>query len=270
MGSRVVGITDDPRPHYRNLYMRRKVKESCGKGVLGVFLVGIWTALALGSACAPDVGVSPPDELPSASALGNVTVAQARLNVGEDGRFVSLEGNAPGERTAGEAIALANAYSESLLGYIQTWIEETRGGPINPKQLKACGRPLYASSVFEPLPESEPAGIRNGFGAYWLVTLCSGTEPQVSLAVSATRAGAALRNGKIQFGDDFGGEFFAYAIPRGDIGEFPLPPEAAVAIAAQQTGARARSTPRLVLPLHSDGIPQNAKWEIQLRSPGGF
>ena len=226
------------------------------------------SSLLFVSACTSDRGVSPLEKgegLPSI--MARATVGEARLNIDENGRFALLNENAPDERTAGEAVALANEYSKSLLGHIQTWLERTRGAPISGTKLVACGRPLYAESVFEPVPESEPAGVRNGFGAYWLVTLCAGPEPQVSLAVSALRAGAMLRNGKIFFGDDAGGEFFAYGIPQGHRGEFPLSPEVAAAIAAERTGARVSSTPRLILPMHEDGLPQNAKWSMGLDRP---
>ena len=99
------------------------------------------------------------------------------------------------------------------------------------------------------------------------MTLCDQREPQLSVAVTASKLGMTLVGGKIHFGSDFGGEFFAFGIPQGHAGEFPISPEKAAEVAASQTGARVATVPRLVMPLNTDGIPQNAKWEIQLDRP---
>ena len=223
----------------------------------------IFFALVATLGCASDVSSGPGTTTLSASGVADATLGTARANLGADGHFVSLEQNSATERSAQEAVAFANVYAQKYVGYIQSWLEETRGASINKKMLKACGRPFYAETTFQPISEAEPAGIRNGFGSYWLVTLCAGPEPQVSLAVSA-KAGMTLVNGNIRFGDDAGGEFFAYGIPKGHVGEFPLSPEAAAATIARKMGAQIVTTPRLILPMHADGFPQNAKWEVEL------
>lgn len=220
--------------------------------------------------CVGDIPSPSPTLSPSRADLEQVTTTAGLGSVATDGSFILAIDQGQDEINQSEAKALASAYAQQLLPYLQTYLEATRGAPIERKQLRACGRAFYAESPFETVPTSVPRGIRQGHGPYWLVTLCAGVEPQVSVAVSALAQGVRIREGRLIFPKDGGGEFFAFGVPRGHGGEFPISPEMAALIAGEETGAKLTGPPRLVLPIHSEGIPQNAKWEIHLDRPSKF
>jgi hypothetical protein len=227
-----------------------------------LLLAGVSTLFVAG--CSDEVALNPPFAEPSKTALESATSGLARASIGQSGQFNVDRPESAQEISAARAAQLADAYGQDLLPYILTYITNTRGAAIQRKLLRPCGRPLYAESTFEDLEPSTPIGVREGHGAYWLVTLCAQSEPQVSVAVSALATEMGVQNRKLRFPEEYGGEFFAWGIPRGHVGEFPLAPEQAALFAAQQTGARVVDVPRLVMPIQAEGIPQSAKWEVKL------
>lgn len=150
----------------------------------------------------------------------------------------------------------------------RSWLERTHGAAINFKALKSCGRALYARSAFNAPPQSIPGPYRRVHGPWWLLTYCdAGGSPAVSVAVSAWATELTMQAGKLHFPRISGTEIVAVGIPLGHVGEFPMSPEAAVALGAQQMGRRVSKVPELITPLSSEGPPQFARWHLTLEAP---
>lgn len=218
-----------------------------------------------------DRGLTRPPESPaSRTAMEFALSESARQNLGQNGQFIQLQSARDGDMPGGEAVRYANAYGQDFAPLIMSFLEETRGSSINRKRLRACGRPLLAETAFEPLSSEFLVGVRRQFGSFWLVTLCADGEPQVSVAVSAIGGGLSFVKGRLVTNGEIGNHFFAIGIPKGHSDEFPISPEQAAQFAYQTTGRHVTSTPRLVMPLHTEGIPQSAKWIVALDGPAKF
>jgi hypothetical protein len=161
------------------------------------------------------------------------------------------------------ADTLAEAWSRVFASMARTFLERQHGEPINVAALHACGRTYFARSPFQPLPASIPDATQRTFGPYWLVTLCDGSGPAISLAVSAYATDLTLVGGELRFPQLSGEEFKWVGIPAGSAG-LPLPPEEAVATTFVQTGRRIAATPELIISGRS--IPQLARWHLRLDS----
>lgn len=211
-----------------------------------------------------DVNTEP---LPTPSAVASAVVGEAAMGLNASGRFAVLQSNAEDELNSGQAVTLANAYTKQFLPYENKFLEKQRGGSIDLKSLGSCGRPLYAASAFEKLPDDVPLPQRRPFGAYWLVTMCARGVPQVSLAVSALATDVTIENGQIHYPFNHGGEFLTQGIPVGHQGEFPSTPEQAVVRAASFSNRHATNVPDLIMPWITQGVPQEARWHVVLDAP---
>jgi hypothetical protein len=207
-----------------------------------------------------------PNPLPDREAVSAAVVGAAAAQLDANGRFANLQTSAPDELAAGDATRLANAYAQQFVPFQYDFLKKAREGPIDIKQLAACGRPLYAASAFESLPSTIDVVHRRPFGAWWLITLCAGNTPQVSVAVSALATDLRIENGRIKFPASAGNEFVAVAIPVGHQGEFPSAPEGAAVRAAEFTGRRVTTVPTLIMSAYTEGLPQESRWEINLES----
>lgn len=170
------------------------------------------------------------------------------------------------ELTAAEAVAFASAWTRDYAPMSRQWLEETHGGSINFQRLQACGRPLYARSGVKPAPNTVPEPFRRISGPWWLVTLCNAGSPALSVAVSAWATDLTFVRGKLHFPLVSGSEVFGVGISAGHVGEYPISPEAAIEIAAAQTGKRVSGVPELITPLPRDGPPQLARWRMTLEA----
>jgi hypothetical protein len=172
------------------------------------------------------------------------------------------------ELTALEAVNFASAWTRDYAPMTRSWLEGTHGAAINFKTLKSCGRPLYARSAFSAPPQSIPGPYRRSHGPWWLVTFCDAAgSPSVSIAVSAWATELTMQAGKLRFPRISGDEIVAIGVPGGHVGEYPMPPEMAVEMAAQQAGKPIANVPDLVAPVPSDGPPQLARWHLTLAGP---
>jgi len=196
--------------------------------------------------------------------LAAVTPALSE-RIGPDGRFGLSTSGREDEITALRAQELTTVWAKRFAPLEMKWLEETRGAAVNFKSLVVCGRALYARGAFERLPVTVPAPKRKPYGSWWLVTLCAGSEPQVSLAVSAEATELRIENGHIVFPFISGNEFFAIGIPPGHTGEFPMSPERAVVQLSGNHHALASTVPELRMPLPlKGGPPQASRWRITL------
>jgi hypothetical protein len=150
---------------------------------------------------------------------------------------------------------------------IRSSLERRHGAPINFKTLTSCGRPLYARSGLNA-PQNIPDPYRRGYGNWWLVTFCDDAgSPSVSIAISALANDLTIQGGSLHFPWISGNEFVAVGVPLGHVGEYPMAPETAVEMVAQQAGKRIASVPELITPLSSDGPPQLARWRLTFEGP---
>ncbi len=224
--------------------------------------------LAILVACSSDS--SPTEARPTPSAVRASVTGLAAAAVGQDGQIQLAAPPVGQERelTAAEALAFATAWTHDFAPITRPWLEKTHGAPINFKTLQGCGRALYARSAFNAPSQDIPAPYRRIHGPWWLVTFCDGLgSPSVSVAVSAWATDLTLQAGKLSFPRISGTEFVAVGVPLGHVGEYPMAPEVAVEVGAQQTGKRISSVPELITPLPGDGPPQLARWHLTLEAP---
>lgn len=249
-----------------------------------------WIALlvAAGSAAAAGCASGPTAvDVPTVSRDWVTGAAAAAL--GADGRFMLPGPREPRPLEISEASARAQAVGWArLVGALPTdgstdWfapggsgLERDHGAKISFAQLRDCGRAIYTESAYGPLPPGAPRAMLNGFGAYWIVRLCSpaGDVPVV-LAVAATSA-LVVTEGTLQpsaAAASTGNEFRSAATPLGTsfARAFPLEPEAAVAFVYRRTGRRVSEVPVYVQRV-ADGrpdpiYPQFGYWRITLEEP---
>ncbi|MGH7657688.1 MAG: hypothetical protein ACREL6_05595, partial [Gemmatimonadales bacterium] len=200
--------------------------------------------------------------------LEGVVTGAAAAAVGADGRFklpappAGSEEEISGER----AVELAAAWGRQFASFFERKVESTRGMPVDINNLKPCGRPLYASGNYEPLPATVPLIFRRPFQSYWFVALCGRSgEPEVSLAVSATSTDLTLVDGRIRFPPLNGNNFYVTGIPRHwNGGPLPYSPEAAALEAAGRTARQVTLVPELRMPDLGKTIPQGARWLVTI------
>lgn len=227
-----------------------------------LFAMGL---LALLVACSGD---SPTAAAPTPSAVRLAVTGAAAAAIGPDGRLRLSQAPADvseRELTVDEALTFADSYLRYFAPMTRSWLEATHGAPLDLRSLKSCGRPLYARSAFEPPPQSIPSVYRRVHGPWWLLTYCDANgSPSVSVAISAWATDLTMVDGKLQFPKISGTEFVVVGIPVGHVGEYPSSPEAAILIAARETGTRISEVPELITPLPTEGPPQLARWRITL------
>jgi hypothetical protein len=207
---------------------------------------------------------------PSSHETAMSVTGTAASALGADGKFhlVSLPTFSSTEISDARARELAEVWAHEFGPHLKSYLETQHGAAIRYDALASCGRTLYARSAFLPVSDKVPAPYARPYGSWWLVTLCeAGGLPAVSVAVSALATELSVVNGNLRFPMMAGNEFFPIGIPAGSVGEFPVSPETATALAAQQTGRRTTLVPELVMPVNTDGPPQAARWRLTLESP---
>ncbi len=230
-----------------------------------VATVGLIACVAGGLSGCSDQQVPPAATVaPTAvSQLGAMVTGSARVSsTGE----IEVAGPIPTQQTqinASRADSLAQVWARVFAAMARPSLERQHGTRINFPALLVCGRTFFARSPFQPLPTSIPDAVQRSFGPYWLVTLCDGSGPAISLAVSAYATDISLAGGTLHFPQFSGEEFKWVGIPAGSAG-LPLPPEDAVAAEFTQTGRRVAATPELVISGRSS--PQLARWHLRLDS----
>lgn len=110
---------------------------------------------------------------------------------------------------------------------------------------------------------SDDPGAIHFVGSFYLVTIVQDQRPVLSVAVSALASDVTINSaGRLQRPNVFGNEFRVRSIRPGD--EFPISPELAARIGAEQTGARISAPPTLVAPPAGSALPQFGRWLMQL------
>lgn len=216
-------------------------------------------AIAFALSCWGDRTVTAPE--PTPDQLSQAVTGDAAAVV-SDGKFVlpAPEATVSKQLSSGEAVVLARTWARQFGPLIRSSFEDDHGAGIRFDKLLACGRPLYAVSGFaEPADDILPA-VRRAIGPWWLITLCDGALPQLSVSVSAWATELRIENGRLVYPLNSGAEFSAQGIPLGHVGEYPSSPERAAFSTAQQTGRRVTSVPQLVAGFNKLGNPERARW----------
>lgn len=225
-------------------------------------VIGALTA-AFTTSCRDLAEITAPE--PTSDELSKAVAGEA-ASVLAGGKFVLSppEATKAEQITSVEAVQLAVAWAKQFGPLIRSSLEEERGGRIRFDRLQPCGRPLYAVNGFQEPPLDILPSVRRSIGPWWILTLCDGGAPSLSVAVSAWATELTIEQGRILFPTNGGAEFWGAGIPVGHVGEFPLSPERAAYSTSAQTGRRVTSIPYLVAGFNSLGNPHYARWQWRL------
>jgi len=196
----------------------------------------------------------------------SVVTADLARSLSSSGQFV-LSGPSGGtfpELSEDRVRNIARLWVKQFFPWVRGSIEAARGEKIDASRLGVCSRIYYAESPYEPLDETVDGGAaRRAYGPWWVVPLCIKGAPQVLLGVASYATDIEILNDHILLPRFSGSEFVWRGIPP-SVGELPVSPERAARLAAQRTGSRVASVPRLVMPHFRDGGPALARWELTL------
>lgn len=222
--------------------------------------------LAMLSAAACDQQAAP--SAPQArSRLRAAVVGNAAANVQANDQLALERPTSPdGDSiiTEGRARSLAMAYVRSFgRTFHETW-EKQRGGRIDLSTLSVGPRIFFARSAYGAFPRGFHPAMRKSYGPYYLVTLLSGGEPVITMAVSAYNTDMRTNaSGQLVMPPLNGMGFIHEGVPR-DPSRYRLQsPEEAVLSASDATGALVSAVPVLVMPNHEQ-TPLLAAWLIEL------
>jgi hypothetical protein len=198
--------------------------------------------------------------------LTGFVTGEAAANIGPDGSYALINTNAGlsgrEEIKGPQAAVLATAWVRDYARWVQGYLSRTHGSPVEVAELTACGRPLYAASPFEPLPDDLPSPNHKGYGPYWLITLCGAAGvPQVLLAVSAYNTDVLDNAGRHRPVTHGGGEYAWVGIPGGRLDVIVASPEEATRMVGERTGAVVRATPQLFIGAKG---PWTSSWRLEL------
>ncbi|MBK7905395.1 MAG: hypothetical protein IPJ78_02420 [Gemmatimonadetes bacterium] len=136
---------------------------------------------------------------------------------------------------------LASAYWTTFGSGLRSAREKQRGAGIA-RTLTVCPRVYLAESAYEPMAPDVPREYRRGFGAQWLVGLCSGSEQQLAIAVSVEAADLTIDSKGVLIGAR-AGDFRSASVVPGAV--LPVSPEVGAVQAARQFGERVAGVPTL-------------------------
>ena len=207
-----------------------------------------------------------PDVSPDGPGLPGAEVARAEIG---EGLAVAHRpaANAPSEITAETAESLARIWARDFASMRKDYYERDRGAPIDWDHLALCGQPTYVATPFEAPDPSLRLAVRRAVGPWWLIVLCGGGEPQLSVAVSAWNTDLEIVQDRLEFPRESGNHFIPRAIPveltRKDI--FLLSPERAAQMVRDIAGKEPAPSPDLVLVPFV--MPQYARWRFSMPTP---
>lgn len=235
---------------------------------------------AVGVLAACDPGTRPESTPPAITpeTMQQYVTAGAAANLDAGGHWKLAEPNAKDrpQITRRQAEALAELWPIQFGPWIHRQLESEHGASIDLKALARCGVTYYAASPYQPLDAataSNPAteAAQRAFGPWWLVTLCSAAgTPQLSVGVAGYAIELGVKGGEIVMPrfPKMGGEWFSVeGIPRSASQEFLEAPERAVQRLALASGLRVAAVPELIVPDHTNGFPNRARWRLKLESP---
>lgn len=206
---------------------------------------------------------APPEQSKLRAALvGDAAVSLQANDELALGRPTSPDGDAI--ISEGYARSLAMAYLRSFgRTFHATW-ERQRGGRIDLSTLSAGPRIYFARSAYGAFPRGFHPAMRKAYGPYYLVTLLSGGEPVILIAVSAYNSDMRTdASGQLVLPPLNGMGFIHEGLPT-DPSRYRLPsPEEAVLSASEATGARISTVPVLVMP-NREQTPLLAAWRVEL------
>lgn len=227
-------------------------------------------AVLLVVSCTERTVNAPPVSTDSAD-LARMVTGEAAARLDASGAFIMSNDAARGtavrpQLTEARASQYAAIAARDFGPLTRSDIEKERGGRVDFSSLAPCGRTFYAESPLPDLPVEVSDAARRGYGPWWLVTLCQGGDPAVSVATSAYNTHLTITDGKLRYPAVSGNEFWIIGIPH-SLGHLPLSPEEAVRFASTATGVAIAQVPRLLAPLPRDGMPHMSRWQLTLERP---
>lgn len=196
-------------------------------------------------------------------------VGAAAEALDQDGRFrlSPPERTRPDEISQDRAVAIAAAWVRTFGPIKRPTLEVQHGSPINLAALRPCERVLYAESAFESLPQDYDPLYHRQYGPWWLVGLCDGSRPVLTVAVSAYASHIELDGSQLRLPKIRGMDVYLSAVGADWDGPVPDSPERAVRRIAEQTGTRISEVPVLVAPDPALARPQAATWRLRTERP---
>lgn len=239
--------------------------------VAWILAIGVASCIDFATGPAAD----PTSRLASPAAISVVPASMltgdALAALGPAGRFTRSVPPLP----TSSALLTADQADSALAGFWRMWgggrayfAAEQRGAPIRADRLTRCGRPQFAESSFEAPADTASLPLRVTWGPRWIMAFCDGDTVQIVVAVGALATSLATYN----FDQATSGAtsqllsaaFASLGIPPGV--RYPLDAEEAAVRAAQLTGRRVDSVPRLIIarPIWN---PVWALWNVSLEQP---
>jgi hypothetical protein len=170
------------------------------------------------------------------------------------------------QRAAMLALAFVKTFSGSLEASLQA---QRDGAPVRIGQWTAATRVEFADSPYDTLGQSYTAATRRFVGPYFVVRLLDGIEPVASVAVSASSTHLTIVDGKVVYPSESGNEFRILGNPPSQGFLNPISPEEATRLAAQATGAKVTSIPKLLTPDWPFSTLYS-RWVLRLERPIRF
>lgn len=209
----------------------------------------IWfvPTVALLSGCRDPVGpAGPPD-------VTRWVVGEAAEHLDRNGRFVFPPAHVVTPHpTIDEARAreLALAYVRTFSSLSDFWqpLEAQHQGPIDASRLEVVSRVEFADTPYSVLPDTFPGWLIRTLSPIFLVRLTSRSVPVIVVSVSLHATEIAIRDRRVVFPSQSGGEFHVSGMSSHPGYSSPVGPERATEFVAVTTGAKIRALPLLVRP----------------------
>lgn len=177
----------------------------------------------------------------------------------------SLNGNAI--IAPAQARRLAMAFLRVLGRSFHSAWETDRGASIDLSTLSPSSRVYFAQSPYQAVERRDVhQAYRRDLGPYYVLTLNSGAEPVIVIAVSALAVDYRIdATGRLIEPVETGMDFVHEGIP-GKGGFGLLSPEEAAVVAAEAAGAQVENVPELVV-AGGESSPTLARWKVDLDRP---
>lgn len=220
------------------------------------------------SAC-EDPELVTPVPVPLSAEIQRYVTGEAAQGLNAQGQFDLTVAEA-GSSTSSRSISPSRA-RDLALAFVRTWgsvyqplWEKERGGAVDAGSLEPHPRVYRAETPYGSFPTGFHPAFARAFGPWYLVSMVSGEEPVLLVAVSAYATDLKIDgHGYLVEPLLSGNDLVTWTISASPKGYRPATPEQAVALVGRATGARTERVPELWL-LDSSHHPGSAVWRTAL------